>query len=273
MANCSSCNGCNGRSCTRVGALGTLCRTGCRYPFYTGPCPSAPCVDHCGNCSSNNCCSGCYGCSYAGVSDCGCSYSNCRSSNNCNNRNTCKGWNTRSCCNCNHCNSCNNCNDCGCNDCCDSCSSCDCDDCDDCDRRRRRNRGRGYGVFSLGGSVHLSVGGAAEFAPRDVNPDYFSCRGDAIVIRRPGLYRAVLTADIPKFTEADTILGLDLNGKRIPAAEMALDAADCASATSYTTDAIFEANAGDKLRMCTANALNVNCGSDRNLFKLTIYRI
>lgn len=83
----------------------------------------------------------------------------------------------------------------------------------------------------------------------------------------------MLTADIPRFAEADTVLGLDLNGKRIAAAEMTLDANDCVSAMNYTADAIFEACAGDKLRMCTANALNIGCDSGRNLFKLTIYRI
>lgn len=243
MANCSSCNGCSGRGCTRVGALGTLCRTGCRNPYYTGPCPAAPCTDHCGNCSSNH----------------GCGCCRCR-------RNAAV---TDSECGCNHCGcGCNHAAGCGCNGCGGNHCGCD-DDCDDCDRRQHG----GYGVFTLSGAVHISAGGAAEFAPCDVNPDSFTCRGSSIVIRRPGLYRAALTVEIPKFTEADTVLHLDLNGNAIPAAEIAVDAADCAAAVSYTTDAVFEACAGAKLKLRATNALNIGREGGGTLIKLTIYRI
>lgn len=267
MANCSSCNGCSGRGCTRVGALGALCRSGCRNPYYTGPCPAAPCTDNCGNCSANGCCR-CR--SSAQVNSC--TYGGCN--NNCN-----QGC-SHCCCRChggNHCTcgchggSCDHCT-CGCHsgDCGGNHCACDdCDDCDDCDGRR----GRGYGVFALKGSVRLSAGGAAEFTPCDVNPDYFKCRDGCIIIKRPGLYRAALTVDVPRFTETDTVLSLDLNGKSIPASEIAVDAADCAAAVSYTTDAAFEACAGSKLRLCTSNAMNIDCEDSRNVLRLTLYRI
>ena len=47
MANCNSCNG-GCQTGTRVGALNSICRTGCRYPYYTGPCAQAGCTDGCG---------------------------------------------------------------------------------------------------------------------------------------------------------------------------------------------------------------------------------
>lgn len=253
MANCSSCNGCSGRGCTRVGALGTLCRSGCRNPYYTGPCPAAPCTDSCGSCSSNNGCNCCRCRRNAAVTDCeyGCSDCGCRGCCHCScDRHGCG-------------NSCGN-SSCGCSGNCCDCS----DDDDDCDRRRTA-----YGVFTLGGAVHISAGGTAEFAPCDVNPDYFTCRGGSIVIRRPGLYRAVLTVEIPKFTEADTVLRLELNGKPIPAAEIHVDAADCAAAVSYTTDAVFEACAGAKLKMRASNALNIGREGGGTLIKMTIHRI
>ena len=254
MANCSSCNGCSGRGCTRVGALGTLCRTGCRNPYYTGPCPPAPCTDGCGNCSSGGC--SCCRCrrnaAVTSCSSCGCN-------------NGCSG----NCCGC----GCNDgCSDhgCGCNNgCSGNCGCNDCDDCDDCDRRR----GREYGVFTLNGSVHLDAGGAAEFTPGDVNPDCFACKKDGIILRRRGLYRAVLTADIPKFTEAETVLSLDLNGSSLPGADLAVDVNDCASAMNYTAEAIFEAVAGAKLKLFTSGSLNISCVDNRNIIRLILYRI
>lgn len=183
-----------------VGALGMLCRPS-RPPYYTGPCPPAPCADRCGNCSRR----------------CGCGQ-------------------------------------------CSGCGGCD----------AQRDPG-GYGIFTLSTPVRLSAGDAVEFTPCDVNPDGFACRGDSIVLRRPGLYRAVLTANIPKFTDTDTVLSLQLNGEPIAAAEMTLDTNDCSSATNSALDAIFEASAGDRLRVCTFNALTVGCNG-RNLLRLTLQR-
>lgn len=158
--------------------------------------------------------------------------------------------------------------------CADGCGNCSrgcgrCAACGGCEGQR--DPGGGYGIFTLSAPVQLSAGDAVEFTPCDVNPDGFSCRGDSIVLRRPGLYRAVLTADIPKFTDTDTVLSLRLNGEPIAAAEMALDTNNCSSATNSTFDAIFEANAGDRLRVCTSNALTVGC-SGGNLLRLTLQR-
>lgn len=254
MANCSNCNGCSGRGCTRVGALGTLCRTGCRNPYYTGPCPPAPCTDHCGNCTSNGC--GCCRCrrnaQTNSCSSCGCD----NGCNHCGHDHCCK-----------HCGCHGGCSDTGCG--CNHCACDDCDDCDDCDRRR----GRDYGVFALSGPVSLCAGGAVEFSPCDVNPDCFACKKGCIVLRRPGLYRATLTADIPRFTEVDTALRLERNGKAIPAAEINVEAGECASAMNYTADAIFEADAGDQLKIRITNAVNIDCTAGRNVFRLTLYRI
>lgn len=78
-SNCGNSCGCS-KNCnfTRVGALGSLCRS-CNYPFYTGPCPPAPC-NGCGCEPVSNCCettNATTTCS-CGSSQCGCKCHSCQ---------------------------------------------------------------------------------------------------------------------------------------------------------------------------------------------------
>jgi len=281
VANCSSCNGsCSGGSRTCVGALGTLCRTGCRYPYYTGPCPPAPCSGGCGN----RCCHPCRCRANAQVIDlnncdpCGCSNNTC-GCNGCNdscNNNTCG----------NGCNSCSN--TCGCG--CDSCSSCSntcgngCDACGSCNNAcgnfcgygcnsNWSCRNAGHAVFTAGSPIDLSAGSAVNFESLDTDSHYFALSYGNILIRRPGLYYAAVTVNIPKHTEIDTVLRLEIDGQGAVSPEIPV-AAVCSDTTAcFSGQAVFHACAGSLLKLSSLREMQIDHRCAQPVFTLTLFRI
>lgn len=285
MANCSNNHGC---SCTRVGALSTLSRPGgCgRYPYYTGPCPPAPCVNKCGACAANRC--GC-GCANAAVTDgydayggCG----ECGSCNGCGGRrcHACDGCNT---CGCNHGHAGSGCSGCGdgCEDCCDdgcgsawNCAACgrsNCStalNCAGCGGLRG-GCGAGHAVFSASGPIRLSEGGTVGFEACHADSEAFSTSYGSILIRRPGLYFAAVTVDIPANTEADTVMRLELDHQNIAPPEIAVNTCDDGTTSNYAGHAVFHAKAGSLLKLRSLKELTIHCAATQPVFTLTIFQL
>ena len=281
VANCSNNHGCacGGRgSCTRVGALSTLSRPCGRYPYYTGPCPPAPCVNKCGTCAANRC--GC-GCANAAVTtECeGCT----GCGNGCANGHGCGGCNT---CGCNHghacgCNSC----DCGCEDDCDdgcgsswNCASCGRSNCGEALNcagcgKLRSGCGAGHAAFSASGPIRLSEGGTVGFEACHADSDAFSTSYGSILIRRPGLYFAAVTVDIPANTETDTVMRLELDHQNIAPHEIAVNTCDDGTTSNYAGHAVFHAKAGSLLKLRSLKELSIHCAAAQPVFTLTIFRL
>ena len=267
MAKCTSCGGCSGcgsnRNSTRVGALNSLCRSN-DYPFYTGPCPDAPCNGcgcdssrsrSCGSCNAQVGCNGCTSCGGSSYNsglcpNCGC--------------NPCTCGQRRSVCSvCGHnpC-TCNNgrnysgstCPRCGCNPC--TCS------------RRCDHSVSGYGVFSAGGPIDLCGGGCIQLSANHASSDCFSLSGDCIRIRRSGVYFAILTADIPADCCDETTLVLDLGGQPLVPPALAIHGSG-----NYAAHTVFRAHSGDSLRLTALESLSISHSTRCPVFTLTLLRI
>ena len=257
MANCNSCNGSCGTG-TRVGALGTLCRTGCRSPYYTGPCPAAPCTNGCG-CGSNSSCNRCN-------RYCGCNATVTDLNDGCG------------CTGCSNCNGCNGCGSCGT---CDSCghrpwnpNACENAGCGtDCDGQNCGGHPPAHGVFTAGGPLNLSPGSAVNFENRGGDPHCFGNSYGSILIRHPGLYFAAISVDIPKNADADTVMRFELDGRAItpPEIVMSTDCGGCA--TNFCGHAIFQACAGSLLKLITLRELFIECTTAQPVFTVTLFKI
>ena len=265
VANCNSCNG-GCQSGNRVGALNSVCRSGCRYPYYTGPCPSAPCNDGCGNSCSHSCsCSRCGRGTNAQIIDL-------NSGGGCNTCGTCEYCGNRPC----GCSNCGN-NSCGCNPCDNGCGNCSCgcgacDNCHACDNTGCSGH-TPHGVFTAGGPLNLSAGGAVNFKPRVGESHCFGTSYGSILIRHPGLYYAAITVDIPKHSDVNTVMRLELDGRAITPPEIPV-CADCdGCAASFCGHAIFHACAGSLLKLITLRELAIECSTAQPVFTITLFRI
>lgn len=260
-SNCGNSCGCS-KNCnfTRVGALGSLCRS-CNYPFYTGPCPPAPC-NGCGCEPVSNCCettNATTTCS-CGSSQCGCKCHSCGQS--CNS------------CQCHHCGQ--NCNSCQCHHCGQDCNSCQCHSCGcsqcpgcgceywPCDPT--------YALYAANGPISLQAGGIVPWTARNVNGNDFILNNGSIQILRSGMYYAALTADIPANTAVNTTIGMSLNNQPIVPPQLVINTASEAENNNYAGHTIFYANEGSVLQVNSLNAMTVGA-TTQPVFTLTLFRL
>lgn len=295
MAKCNSncgCNsyssgscGCGSSNSTRTGALGILCRAnsvypsnncsnncccGCtdgwdniNYPFYTGPCPAAPCTNSCGSCNSNGHCGSC---EESCCVNCGCT-------NRARRCAACGGkWHSRKNC----------CASCGCTDSVACCAQCGyvwnhthsgwnhCAS-ESCDSPRCTEHHADYAVFTLGAPVCAGCGEALCLTAR-AGSDCFSANGSGITIRQSGVYYAAITVDCPCDTAVDTVFHMELDGQCLSLPEVAVNNAYGSMSGNFSGNAIFQAHAGSVLRLSTLNALNISSAS-HPVVTLTLFKI
>ena len=246
---------------------------GCkRYPFYTGPCPSAcgcnHCHHHCGcnHCGCTNC--GCtnaqvtmdwnYGCSnganyvntasYANAarsasSGCGCSGS-CGCNNNCGCGNGCGN------CSCG--------SNCGCNDCeCDSCG-CGCPPMppplppvppvEPCLPLSGNFFSAAPLTVAAGGNIPLVASGA---------PAGYTVENGAVQIQNPGTYYLSYTVSVPADTALATVITPALNGASLPAGAVTVDAVATDGPLTLSGQTVFVADAGARLSLVSSEALSL----------------
>ena len=167
----------------------------------------------------------------------------------------------------------------------DACSTCGCDPCDlcsspwnhsDCECNSSWNHGcsrAGHALFSVGGPISLSAGGSVELEARNVDARCFTTSYGSILIRRPGLYYAAVTVDIPKHTEVDTVMRLELDNHNIMPPEIAVTT-DCGDTTAnFAGHTIFHAGAGSLLKLCSLREMIIDCGTAQPVFTVTLFRI
>ena len=266
MALVTNNNGCwNSCGSTRVGALNSLCRSYNNYPYYTGPCPPAPC-------------SGC-GCSNVPVpastsdlaaalaqaaagsastqaaasgSGCGCaSYpSNC-------------GQNNALCTVCpsfcrpngNSCGACGGCGVCGgCGQSQNGCQMC-------------------YGVFTANGTINITAGATVPLEARNTNANCFSDTNGTITVLEPGLYLAILSVDTPSNAAVDTTIQLQVDGQVLVPPRLVIDTVANATINNYTGAGVFCARAGSNIQVTTSAALNVTGTAGQPVVSLTLIRL
>lgn len=321
LANCKSncgCSGCNSyssgcrSSCsgnastyTPVGALSTLCRAGgcngncntcgngcnvcgSNFPFYTGPCPPAPCCNKCG--CSTNCNTHCPVC---GCTDgtCGCNHHACNTCGGYDDASKCSarsctghcGWATNPCCpvcgctdgtcGCNHH---ANRHACGCTDnsCRQSGNAChDHHGHGECGCREETWANTGYGVFAVNGPFNVSGGGDICLSARNVNSHFFAINGGNIIIRQPGVYHASVTMDVPVGMDVDTVLQMELDNQRLVPPEIAVTTDSHSSTHNYAGHTMFHAAAGSVLKLSTLNTLCCHNATSHPIITLTLAKI
>ena len=128
-------------------------------------------------------------------------------------------------------------------------------------------------MFSADGPIRLPEGGCVGLEVSRADSDYFTVSRGGILIRRPGVYFAAVTVDIPGSTEVDTVLRLELDGRSIAPPEIAVTTNDDETTANYAGHAVFHAGAGSVLRLSSLRGINVGCATTHPVFTLTLFRI
>lgn len=290
---CNSNNGCN-RSCTRCGALNSLCNTARNYPYYTGPCPPAPCVNGCGTACNSSCCASCNsGCGNT-CNHCSCNagrttvYGEALYADTCGgcphhheHSDSCGGYPHRH----EHADPCgrpphpHGCGErphhpvhpCGCAE---TCCECDANECSasltcDCGEHHRP----GFGVYAACAPLSVSAGDAVPLSLQNACSHTFSTSYGSILIRRPGIYYAAVAADIPACAEVETALSFELNGQTIDCPALNIDTCGGCGAMNYAASGVFRAGAGSLLKLISMNDLNICKACAQPVFTITLIRL
>lgn len=109
--------------------------------------------------------------------------------------------------------------------------------------------------------------------PRSVDSNYFSTSYGSILIRRPGLYYAAITVDVPAHTEVDTIMRLELDNQNISPPEIAVTTTDDETTSNYAGHTVFHANAGSLLKLSSLRDFCVHCTTAQPLFTITLFKL
>ena len=128
-------------------------------------------------------------------------------------------------------------------------------------------------MFAAGGPVSISSGGSVDFEARNADGDTFATSYGNILIRRPGMYYAAITVDIPKNTEVDTVMRLELDNQNITPPEIAVATAGDCITSNFTGHTVFHANAGSLLKLTSLRDMDVGCTTAQPVFTLTLIRI
>ena len=128
-------------------------------------------------------------------------------------------------------------------------------------------------MFSADGPIRLSEGGTVNLEASHVDSSYFSTSYGSILIRRPGLYYAAVTVDIPGNTEVDTVMRLELDNQNITPPEIAVTTNDDETTSNYAGHTVFHAKAGSLLKLRSLREMAVHCATSQPVFTLTIFRI
>ena len=162
------------------------------------------------------------------------------------------------------------CNSCGCGDC--GCNSCSCGDCNPCSCAPACAdyyavlTAQGPATLQDGGSVPFTLvaGGGAGFQP---------CPG-GVQFLQGGTYFVSYTINAPAGSQASAVMGLRLNGARLPQSEVPLQIAAGASASAFSGQTVVQAAAGDCLSLVSNGAANFPQGAlGAPLFTMTAVRI
>ncbi len=261
MALATNNNGCwNSCGTTRVGALNSLCRS-YNYPYYTGPCPPAPCTGcDCSNVPVP-----------ASLSDLTAALARATAASTAANANTAtQAVGTANACGCAQnsalCSVCpslcrpnNSCGSCGS---CGVCGTCGQNGCQMC-----------YGVFTANGTINITAGATVPLDARNTNANCFSDSNGTITVLEPGLYLAILSVDTPSNAAVDTTIQLQVDGQVLVPPRLVIDTVADATINNYTGAGVFCARAGSTIQVTTSAALNVTGTAGQPVVSLTLIRL
>ena len=128
-------------------------------------------------------------------------------------------------------------------------------------------------MFEADCPVSLAAGGSVDFEARSADARYFGESRGNVLIRRPGLYYAAITVNIPKDVCTDTVLNLEMEGRSDALLSLPVATQDDCTASNFAASAVFHAKAGALLKLTTLNDLCVPCGCGHPLITLTLIKI
>ena len=137
---------------------------------------------------------------------------------------------------------CNNGNGCGCDNCCDN--GCIC-----CPSPTPPTTGARYAVLSATGPATLTDGGTLPFAIVQGGGDSFAPCAGGVQALRDGTYFVTWTLNAPPLSQADTVLGLRLNGARLGESEATVQLNGAGGAACFGAQTVVTAAAGSCLSL------------------------
>ena len=152
-----------------------------------------------------------------------------------------------------------------------------CPDADGC-RDRGCGGGRGadqaFGMFSACQPLAVAANGSVPLEKAMGCGGEFNILGGSISMREQGVYLATMTVRVPAATAVDSTFALNVNGIDQPTTITPVEtAADGTQGFAATSQAIFDAGAGDTVSIRSAGTVNVTEPSIQPMFTLTLVRL
>ena len=137
-----------------------------------------------------------------------------------------------------------------------------------------RGADRAFGIFSACQPLAVAANGCVPLAKTSGCDGEFDVRGGAISMREQGVYLATMTVRVPAATGVASTFALNVNGVEQPTTITPVEtAADGAQVFAATSQAIFDAGAGDAVTIRSADTVNVTEPSIQPMFTLTLMRL
>lgn len=145
-------------------------------------------------------------------------------------------------------------------------------------RRRRRRRCQGGGepdvVLKAFAPLAVSPNGIVPLSRADFCRDSaFEVNSGLITVESEGTYLATYTVQVPADTALDTLLTLNVNDASQSTAATQVVTEAGASTSSYTGQAIFQADEGDAVTLRTSEAVNVTETAPTPMFTLSLVKL
>ena len=137
----------------------------------------------------------------------------------------------------------NNCNCCGCG------NNCNCGCCGGCPSPFPPTAASYYAVLSASGPATLADGGTLPFAIVQGGGDGFAPCTGGVQALKDGTYFVTWTLNAPPLSQADTVLGLRLNGARLGESEAAVQLNGAGGAACFGGQTVVSAAAGSCLSL------------------------
>ncbi len=129
-------------------------------------------------------------------------------------------------------------------------------------------------LFTCGAPGCIDAKAAVPIAAQLINPEYFAAAQDGLVIRRAGLYMAILCINLPPEQNICTTFSLCMNGTPIDAAQIRCVCASESANSSYTGQALIQASPNCLLTLNTERNVSIEAAAPTdNVFSLSVVRI
>lgn len=102
---------------------------------------------------------------------------------------------------------------------------------------------------------------------------YFTLKGGGVSLHRSGVYQVFMTVDIPTGMSIDTLICMELDGRRMSLPELAVTSDSHTATHNYAAGTVFHADSGAILKLVSRQPLACPHTTDHPLITLTLIKV